>query len=173
MTKSEITAELLLEFKNVGEWYEKHPENKFEYGPVGKWNAAQILDHLITSAKPINLALSLPKLALGLKFGKSKKESRSYDEVVSVYQQALADGGKAPANFEPPKEPARTKEKSLAKLAEEGQKLAAVANKWSDADLDKYQLPHPLIGNLSIRELLQFTIYHMRHHLKGLKAEYE
>ena len=38
----------------------------------------------------------------------------------------------------------------------------------SEQDLDKYMLPHPLIGKISIREMLYFTIYHVQHHHKSV-----
>jgi hypothetical protein len=35
---------------------------------------------------------------------------------------------------------------------------------WQEQDLDRYLLPHPILGKLTVRELLFFTIYHdMRH----------
>lgn len=33
-------------------------------------------------------------------------------------------------------------------------------------ELDKYILPHPLLGKLTIREMMYFTIYHVEHHKK-------
>ena len=35
---------------------------------------------------------------------------------------------------------------------------------FSEKDLDNYILPHPLLGKLTIREMLFFTIYHVQHH---------
>ena len=42
---------------------------------------------------------------------------------------------------------------------------------WEDdnileKDLDFYVLPHPLIGKLTLREMLFFCIYHVQHHHK-------
>ena len=37
-------------------------------------------------------------------------------------------------------------------------------------DLDKYVLPHPLLGKVTLREMLYFTIHHNEHHLELLKA---
>ncbi len=36
---------------------------------------------------------------------------------------------------------------------------------WSEAALDRYRLPHPLLGKLTVREMLFFTLYHNAHHL--------
>ncbi len=42
--------------------------------------------------------------------------------------------------------------------------LAAALGMWTEQELDEYQLPHPLIGNLTVREMLFFTIYHSLRH---------
>lgn len=36
--------------------------------------------------------------------------------------------------------------------------------RWTDDSLDRFQLPHPLLGKLTVREMLFFTLYHQRHH---------
>jgi len=42
--------------------------------------------------------------------------------------------------------------------------LVLVAEKWNESELDGYLLPHPLIGKLTIREMLFFTMYHNLRH---------
>ncbi len=37
---------------------------------------------------------------------------------------------------------------------------------FSEAQLDALILPHPLLGKLTLREMLYFTIYHVQHHEK-------
>jgi hypothetical protein len=37
--------------------------------------------------------------------------------------------------------------------------------RWSETSLDAVLLPHPLLGKLTAREMLQFTVYHTAHHL--------
>ena len=34
----------------------------------------------------------------------------------------------------------------------------------NEYDLDNYQLPHPILGKISLREMLYFTAYHVEHH---------
>ncbi|MEO5583430.1 MAG: DinB family protein, partial [Saprospiraceae bacterium] len=40
---------------------------------------------------------------------------------------------------------------------------------WSEEELDKYVIPHPLLGNLTFREMLYFSIYHAGHHRKNVE----
>jgi hypothetical protein len=36
---------------------------------------------------------------------------------------------------------------------------------WSEKNLDAYLLPHPLLGKITVREMLFFTTFHTDHHL--------
>jgi hypothetical protein len=38
--------------------------------------------------------------------------------------------------------------------------------RWPERALDRHLLPHPLMGLLTIREMLAFTVYHTAHHLR-------
>ena len=43
--------------------------------------------------------------------------------------------------------------------------LSQAIKKWKDTDLDQYYIIHPILGRLTVREMLFFTIYHTEHHL--------
>ena len=49
-------------------------------------------------------------------------------------------------------------------------KLCLSIEKISEEDLDYYVLPHPLLGKLTLREMLYFTIYHVKHHEKQIRS---
>jgi hypothetical protein len=42
--------------------------------------------------------------------------------------------------------------------------LARRVNRFSESELDQLLLPHPLLGKLTLREMVYFTIYHAHHH---------
>lgn len=172
MDKNEIAKGLQTEFDAVCAWFEAQSESDFNSGPEGKWTAAQHLDHLVRSANPVNLAMRMPKLALRKMFGVAGHESKSFDGVVSVYKEKLGQGGAASGRFLPKESEGVIKTKTLQSLKKEGERLVVITSKWTESDLDKYALPHPLIGKMTVREMLQFTIYHMQHHLNALKSQY-
>lgn len=145
-------------------------EEQFEATPNGKWSAGQNLDHLIRAIKPLQLAYGLPKFALNVLFGKTNRPSRSYDDLVTKYKTKLAAGGKASGPFIPPIIRFEKKDELIKKYSEQKQKLINKIEKQSEADLDKYILPHPLLGKVTLREMLYFTIYHNEHHLGLLKS---
>lgn len=35
---------------------------------------------------------------------------------------------------------------------------------WSETQLDSYLLPHPVLGRVTVREMLMFTLFHFDHH---------
>ena len=42
--------------------------------------------------------------------------------------------------------------------------LCAAAGAWSEAELDTRAVMHPLLGSLTMREMLYFMLYHDAHH---------
>ena len=48
--------------------------------------------------------------------------------------------------------------------------LRAVASTWAEDALDRHALAHPLMGELTVREMLLFFVVHERHHLKVVRT---
>ncbi len=171
-TRQEIASGLDKRFDEVTMWFAQRPDSAFIKGPSGRWTEGQVVDHLILSTKPLNLALRLPRIALGMRFGTAKAPSEPEEKLTARYEAALSAGGKAPKDFVPPAVGVEDKAQLLDELREQGRKLAKVVGDWEEADLDKYVLPHPLLGNLTIRNMLQFSHYHLQHHMDILKRDY-
>jgi len=147
----------------------QQPEAKFLETPDGKWSVGQNLEHLIKSLSPVNQALLLPGLMLRLLFGKPNRKPRSYQELVDRYKQKLEAGGRASGQFVPSNITWLEKEKKIGAFKNETQVMSARLNSWSEDQLDQYLLPHPLLGKLTLREMLFFSGYHIEHHLKLLE----
>lgn len=139
-------------------------DDDFCYAPEGKWSAAQQLDHIVRSVSPVNMALGIPKFIVQWKFGMANRPSKSFDALIEKYNLKLSAGGKASGRFVPPTVTANKKEQLLARLNTLVVKLSAKTIKHSEDSLDKYILPHPLLGKLTFREMLYFTAYHVEHH---------
>lgn len=113
--------------------------------------------------------MALPKFLLSFRFGKNNRREYSYEELVSKYHDKLDAGGQASAGFIPPLVQIGQKEQLLNKYNSEKIKLVKVLQKWSEKQLSTNIAPHPLLGKLTIRELLYFTIHHNYHHLKSIQ----
>jgi hypothetical protein len=133
------------------------------------WSPAQNVRHLTKSMRAVTRALQMPPFAVLLLFGPVRHVGRSYEQVREVYQARLARGadagpyapGASPVSADPVAARARIMEYHAAAVRE----LLRAVGSWSERALDTRQLPHPLLGKLTVREMLFFTLYHNRHHI--------
>ena len=173
MTEIASKEKLIVALKDSNQraaaWFHDIPPGDFFARQGEVWSASDNLDHLIKAVKPITKALKLPKITLQAIFGKPEKVSMTYEELCSVYRDAIARGGQASGRYLPdqqtPLENAGEQKKILVDqwLMASGE-LVSAAEPWEEEDLDRYQLPHPLLGKLTIREILFFVIYHNLRH---------
>ena len=110
------------------------------------------------------MALMVPKWFLRWRFGRPNRAVRDYDALVQRYKEKLADGGRASGRFVPPVITASEVPRIAAFVQRVIGTLVDRLDKWSGSDLDSYLLPHPLLGKITVREMLYFTIYHVQHH---------
>jgi len=166
-----ITA---LEEKSLGliKWVSEQENDKFGISVDEKWSTAQQLSHLTKSIKPLVKILSKPKFVMRLLFGTSNRETRGYATVVEKYHLKIAKGGVASKRFTPKPYTSADKKRLLDNYTAYSEKLERLVNRFSEKDLDKYILPHPLLGKLTLREMMFFTIYHTQHHSNSLKELY-
>ena len=140
------------------------------FAPQGEhWSPAEHLDHLCRSVKAVTYAFRMPKLAILLRFGPSFGASRSFEQVVEVYRQALANGGRASGRYMPADRPSadaqdERRRQLLERWERRGRGLQSAVFTWGDLWLDRCRVPHPLLGKMTCREILLFTLYHNVHH---------
>jgi hypothetical protein len=147
-------------------------QSSFFTAPAGVWSPAENLVHLIKSSAPVVMALKLPKIALRLRFGKAKMPSRTLAVVRAMYTEvAVAGDAVATGDYVPEVDDfsAESRTRILSKWQSKSAELVAVTGKWSEHDLDKYVLPHPLLGTMTVREILFFTLYHNLHHVNDVQ----
>ena len=114
----------------------------------------------------------LPKFVLTYKFGKPNRQSRTYDELVEKYWEKLKTQNPTINRFGPKGGKTISKEKLTQEFEKQYDKFAKnIENKWDENSLEGYLIPHPLLGKLTIREMIMFTIYHTEHHQKALGNE--
>ncbi len=166
MTKQAIIQKLSEGFSIIEATIHQSDGDAFYQKKDEKWSAAQNIQHLILSVKPLNLAFTLPNFAL-LFFGKLNRDPRNYQEMVEKYHQKLAEGGVSTGQFTP-KDEDGNKEEIIKQFRTVNDTFLKKVDEFTEEDLDKYLLPHPLLGKLTLREMLYFTIYHTLHHHKAI-----
>ena len=175
-TKRPLSEALSQTQHNVKHFFENLPPDLFYARPPQGWSPAGHLKHLIKSTGPVSLGMKLPKPLLRLLFGRSERVSRRMADITGRYRQKLAEGFKAPLAFRPRigvSPDNAVMEKSRRKLLQKWDKtcetLLCDLQRWQEADLDRYRLPHPSLGKISVREMLLFTLYHSMHHINTVR----
>lgn len=144
------------------------PTQDFTRAAPERWSAAQHLDHLIRSHRVLALVLSMPRDRFG--WGqRTPPDSRSAAELQAAYLEALRGGVKASGRFLPDPqgtqaELVQTYRDSVALLEHH---LTAYC---TDTELHGATLPHPALGEVTLAEMLHFTLYHDLHHLRGVQT---
>lgn len=141
------------------------------YAPAYKWTAAQQLDHIHKSVKPLTQAVGYPKFVSRLLFGKANRPSKSYEQLINRYNEKLLLGGRASGRFLPPTISSSQKDVLIKLILASVNKMCKHLEKFSETDLDNLILPHPLLGKITIREMLYFTAYHVEHHQAIIKRD--
>ncbi|MCO4292780.1 DinB family protein [Solitalea sp. MAHUQ-68] len=164
LTRNEIIEALQVNHQKFIETLHGLDDYAFMLSVNEKWTAGQQLDHILISVSAVTPAFLLPKFLLRLLFGKPDRTSRPYPELVNRYQLKLSNGAKAPSKFIPKAVPLAEKVRLINSLISALDKLEKGINSYDEDQLDSYLLPHPILGKLTLREMLYFTIYHVEHH---------
>lgn len=166
VSKESLFSALRESNQRAENWFQEIPAADFFKRRGEEWSPSDNLDHMIKAVKPITKALKLPKIKLQAMFGKPEKPSMTYEELCRIYREGIAKGGQASGRYLPEQKTPSDDEKKklLAEWRDASDELVSTAETWQESDLDQYQLPHPLLGKLTAREMLYFTIYHNLRH---------
>jgi uncharacterized damage-inducible protein DinB len=147
------------------------PDSKFFEGTDENWSAANYVKHLILSLKPFAKGLNLPHDKIAAMFDLPTAPSRTYDELIEAYRRALAGGVRAqlfppvmPTGYRMPDGVTDEKSYLIETWQDANQRVFTALEGWTEAQLDEYQMPHPAIGTVTVRELLYFNMYHNQMH---------
>lgn len=173
MNKQAIIASLTQHYKAFTEYINGLSQEEYTHRYQQKWTAGQQLEHMVMSVKPLVQVLGVAPEAIAANFGTTAQAGRSYDELKDEYKKKLAAGGKAPSRFLPGAVPAAQKTELTAELDRIVEELGLKIGHFTEHELDTLCLPHPLLGKLSIREMLYNAIYHVQHHHDMAKQNLE
>ncbi|WP_407569785.1 DinB family protein [Deinococcus altitudinis] len=158
----------------AGDFFGALGPDVFFSGTDGHWSPAHHLVHLTLSNRPLTQALRLPRLALSALGGRTEagRVSRTSEEIREFYLAALKAGGRASGRYLPTLSGgtgAASQQMVVTAFRTSAAELSAAISGWSEADLDGLLLPHPVLGKLTVREMLYFAVYHHSHHLEGVR----
>ena len=167
-TQLEILEALRFNATSIAELFSGQPDRVIFTGDPDHWGPAHHLDHLTRTSITVQRALRSDTLPLH-----SVSRSRSYAEVRDAATASLAatpterllEMGRVVV-IAPGTRGVALVEAFMAASTS----LRAAAADWSEKELDRYALTHPLIGELTAREMLFFCVLHERHHLKIVRT---
>lgn len=177
-TKPEIVIRLREVQRSLTDTVRAMSDEQFETGTSQAWSPSDYLKHLLLSVKPFAKAIGFPPDALKRRFGVIDRPSLPYPEIVGRYQARLAQGARAedyetilPSSFRVPEGTTNLRLTLIELWDEAHERLFTGLEHWSEADLDTVQILHPAIGNISVREMLFFTIAHNNLHANDIAAQ--
>ena len=134
------------------------------------WAPADHIRHLNKVLRAITRGLRVPRLLLLVRFGWSRRPSRTLDALRADYAAVLARGGTAGRYAASPLSAAdATDDRRATVMAEHAtavEEFAEAIRRWSPRALDRYRVPHPLMGRLPMREIALFALLHNVHHVE-------
>ena len=168
MNKPELSHSLQENHKHFLQYIDSLTESEFLQSTNGKWTAGQQLEHILKSIKTIAKIFG-QKTVIETQFGRIQRPTLSYETLIAQYQDLLDKGGKAPERYLPSTVGFDQKTDLITAVES---KLAATIqylDNYTESEMDTLTLPHPILGILSLREMLYLITYHVTHHHKQVQ----
>ncbi len=170
MQKQEIIKRIQQNYQLFIDYIQQLNDKEFMFSYQQKWTAGQQLHHIVICVKPLTQVFGMDKTMIAQNFGTSDRENVDYETLRTKYVQKLEEGGKAPERFLP--EDVSLEQKNI--LCEQlSQLIIDLCNKIDNFDeksLETLNIPHPLLGALTLKEMLYNCIYHVEHHHHQIKS---
>ncbi|MEL7001767.1 MAG: DinB family protein [Bacteroidota bacterium] len=165
MNKNEIIELLRNNYGQFIDYLTGLSQEDLDYHFENKWSAGEQLQHIVKSISPLTKAFGMPKAMIAENFGETDRVNSSYDELIDKYLGKLEEGGKAPSRFLPASSDPVNRKTLIKKLTNDLEALISLIGQFEEEELETLQLPHPLLGPISLKEMLYHAIYHVNHHL--------
>ena len=166
-------AEIIAQFKELHQqslrYWEAFDTTTF-VTPFGvAWSPADHVRHLSKAMRALTRGLSLARFKLLIRFGWAFRPSRTYDQMRDTYLAVLPGfTGRnpfAPKPVDSIGDPVAYRDSVMLEYDAALQNLVTAIEPWSERSLDRYRMPHLVLGKLTVREMLVFVLYHNLHHM--------
>jgi hypothetical protein len=143
-------------------------DEKINFKPTEKWSFGEEMVHLTLSTNGTAMLLSSPEE----RFVPSDHPSRTYEEIGAEYREKLALNPTIGQAFADKEAKIYTLEGLQANFAAATQAALQSLSNWEEEKSDLLMVwKHPLLGKMTAREMVYFTVYHSRHHLSTLSTK--
>lgn len=166
VTLPEIQKAVDESFATMASFVKPLSDEQFHYRPEDgkKWSVGEGMNHLILASMGIASALGRPK-SFFERFGSIDRPSMTYKEMYQTYFDRIV-GAQAPKNVSPDRTSPKTRQELMNSWQMIQQKFFdRLPINWTEEELDQHCVFHPAFGQITMREMLFFVIYHNYHHL--------
>jgi hypothetical protein len=164
MNKDQIVESLTNNYSDFIKYIQDLSQEDFLFSYQKKWTAGQQLNHLRLCVIPLVKIFGMPPSYIEQKFGRVNRPGRTYEELAKMYKIKTKGGGISPTQFLPEAIHFDQRDMLCEALMKLIQELCSEIKDFSDHDLDSLLIPHPILENLTLREMLYNTIDHVGHH---------
>lgn len=162
MTKQKLIETFYNNHQEMIDFVNSLTDEQFTLSYNGKWSAGQQFSHVYLTLLPFTKVLPSKDFIVE-KFGKIKRLTWNYDAVIENY---LKTSLQAPSQYLPEQVGSEEKAAITVNIQNVLQSIQHLLDQYTDEEFDSLVLPHPLLGNLTIREMFYLMSYHAIHHLK-------
>jgi hypothetical protein len=166
-TKDEILQALEGNSRAIVEFFSSIPGARFFGGDPDHWDPAHHLVHLTDSNVLVVRALNSGRLP-----AHATVRSRTYAEVRDLATGSLAATPKdklLDMGRKVTLTPGHAQADIVNAFATTSAELRLAAEAWDEDAMERHALQHPIMGALTVREMLLFFVVHERHHLRSVQ----
>jgi len=155
----------------VVEFFSSLPEPAFFEGDSDHWSPAHHVVHLTRASVAVEKALrshELPPHPTGTSRTFAEVRDAAATTLAATPKDRLLERGRTVVLPD-----GATQAEIVGAFASASAAAREAAATWSEEALDRQAIPHPLLGQLTVREMLHFFVVHEWHHLKGVRSRME
>jgi hypothetical protein len=172
LNQSEIIEHFTIANKEIVDFYSSFSLEQFFSKPERGWSPLENIKHLNLAITVVAIFLRKELSILLLLFGRGTSKL-TIPEIIKNYNDKLNAGSGAgvftPLFSSVQIDPGK-KEAEIKSLQSSIQTLIGVVCYWTDEEMDKTNILHPIMGIISVREMLYFNLYHLYHHSAKVEA---
>ena len=175
LTREDLTAALTAAEVDVAHFFGSLTPDELVLRVGSAWTAAEQLAHLNTVVSGVAKGFAVSRFLLRIRYGLARSSRRSHTALRDDYRAVLAAGGRAAGPFVPARQDLASaqieahRQGLLARWGRVNGRLQKALESWDEKNLDTIRLPHPLLGKITGREMIYFTVYHSEHHIAATK----
>ena len=167
-SKPEIIDALKSNADSIVEFFSSLPDRQFFDGDPDHWSPAHHVRHLTDACASLERAMRstrLPLHATGRSRTYAEIRDAATDSLMATPKDRLLEMGRTVVI-----PPGARQEEVVRSFAAASAAVRAAAAAWTQDDMDRHAVLHPLIGELTVREMMLFFVVHERHHLKLVRT---